>query len=179
MRECEDEGEGCSHMPLVLTHVLVPSPRSLFAHLPRHSQSPPFLPTPLIFESFRHSPLTHSHTHTHPPFLFSESLWPATIGPTGNGGAVLQKNYTNPRVTVHVTTGNGGPPGKDSFCADSNGPPCNISSTNVQSTEFSYGRITAHNASHFTFQQLFNSNGSVLDEFTIIQDTHGPFDQTG
>ena len=118
------------------------------------------------------------HTHTlSSPLLLTESLWPAEIGTTGDGGSVLQKNYTNPRVTVHVTTGNGGPPTRDSFCADSNNAACKIPSTNVQSNEFSYGRITAHNASHFTFQQFLNSNGSLLDEFTLIQDTHGPFDR--
>lgn len=113
------------------------------------------------------------------PLSSAESLWPAKIGTTGNGGEVLQKNYDNPRVTVHVTTGNGGPPGPDNFCEDPSVPACRIASTNVQTTEFSYGRITAHNASHFTFQQFLNSNGSLFDEFTLVQDTHGPFGQGG
>ena len=87
----------------------------------------------------------------------------------------MQKNYNNPRVTVHVTTGNGGPPAKDTFCEDPNVPSCRIASTNVQSNEYSYGRITAHNRSHFTFQQIENTHGGLLDEFTLVQDTHGPF----
>jgi hypothetical protein len=107
---------------------------------------------------------------------YYETLWPASIGTTGNGGAVLQKNYNNPRVTVHVTTGNGGPPGADNFCEDPTVKGCKIASTNVQSTEFGYGRITAHNSTHFTFQQFLNINGSLFDEFTLVQDTHGPFE---
>jgi hypothetical protein len=110
---------------------------------------------------------------------YYESLYPAEIGADGNGGKVLQNNYTNPRVTVHVTTGNGGPPAVDTFCEDPGLPSCRIASTNVQSSEFGYGRITAHNKTHFTFQQFLNTNGSLLDEFTLIQDTHGPFDPSG
>ena len=47
---------------------------------------------------------------------YYESLFPSEIGADGNGGKILQKNFTDPQVTVHVTSGNGGPPGKDNFC---------------------------------------------------------------
>ena len=46
---------------------------------------------------------------------YYESLYPAQNGKTGIGGAPIQKDFVNPPVTVHVTTGNGGPPGKDTF----------------------------------------------------------------
>ena len=76
---------------------------------------------------------------------------------------------------MHVTTGNGGPPSQDNFCEDPTVPNCKIASTNVQSVEYGYGRITAHNATHLTFSQYLNVNGSKLDEFTLVQMSHGPF----
>jgi hypothetical protein len=36
---------------------------------------------------------------------YYESLWPGQNGATGNGGNPLQKDFIDPKVTVHVTTG--------------------------------------------------------------------------
>eukprot|EP01064_Diplonema_japonicum_P020458 TRINITY_DN2991_c1_g1_i2.p1 TRINITY_DN2991_c1_g1~~TRINITY_DN2991_c1_g1_i2.p1 ORF type:complete len:756 (+),score=271.88 TRINITY_DN2991_c1_g1_i2:58-2268(+) len=109
---------------------------------------------------------------------YYESLYPATSGKASckTCAEPTQDNFDSPKVTVHVTSGNGGPPGKDSFTEDCPGPDCgHIPATRKQTTEFSYGRITAHNTTHLTFQQFFNSNGSLFDSWTIYQPNHGPF----
>ena len=74
-----------------------------------------------------------------------------------------QNNFTNPQSTVYITSGNGGPPSIDSF---NNGT---IFSTRKQSKEFSYGRVYAYNNSHLKFQQIINSNNTLLDEIIIIK----------
>jgi hypothetical protein len=48
----------------------------------------------------------------------------ATQGAHGHGGAILQRDFKDPTVTVHVTTGNGGPPGADNFREDCPGADC-------------------------------------------------------
>jgi hypothetical protein len=64
---------------------------------------------------------------------YYESLWPAKDGATGTGGDLLTKSFVNPKKTIHVTTGNGGPPNKDSFNEDCPGPDCGkIPSTRFQ-----------------------------------------------
>lgn len=40
---------------------------------------------------------------------------------------------------------------------------------------WSYGRVTVWNASHLTYEHVFNANGSVFDSWTIAQSRHGPF----
>jgi len=76
----------------------------------------------------------------------------------------------NPPVPVHVTTGNGGPPGADNFREDCPGPDCgSIPSSRAQSTAFGYGRLTAFNNTHLQFQQYANANMSLVDEFFIVR----------
>eukprot|EP01063_Lacrimia_lanifica_P015611 TRINITY_DN22302_c0_g1_i1.p1 TRINITY_DN22302_c0_g1~~TRINITY_DN22302_c0_g1_i1.p1 ORF type:complete len:728 (+),score=306.41 TRINITY_DN22302_c0_g1_i1:49-2232(+) len=109
---------------------------------------------------------------------YYESLYPATRGddPCPSCAKPVQKDFVKPNVTVHVTSGNGGPPGKDNFNEDCPGVDCgSIPATRKQSTEYGYGRVTAHNATHLTWQQFLNSDGSLFDEFTIVADRHGPF----
>lgn len=77
---------------------------------------------------------------------------------------------------MHITTGNGGPPGKDSFTEHCPGEDCNnITATRRQSTEYGFGRLVFHNATHVTFSQFLNADGSLFDTFTIHSPTHGPF----
>jgi hypothetical protein len=107
---------------------------------------------------------------------YYESLWPATLGQTGIGGVPTQKDFVDPNVTVHVTTGNGGPPSADSFSEDCPGTDCGkLRSTRFQSTAFGYGRLTAYNTSHLKYTQISNKDGSVVDEFVVVQHKHGPF----
>jgi hypothetical protein len=84
----------------------------------------------------------------------------------------------NPKKTIHVTTGNGGPPGKDTFNEDCPGPDCGkIPATRKQSNEYGYGRLIATNASHLTYMQIQNKDNKVFDTWTLVRDTHGPFSQ--
>jgi hypothetical protein len=107
---------------------------------------------------------------------YYESLWPAEDGTTGTGGQPLAKTLVNPKKTIHVTTGNGGPPGKDNFKEDCPGPDCgSIPATRFQSNEFGYGRLVVPNATHLTYMQIQNKDGKVSDEWTLVKDTHGPF----
>ena len=86
---------------------------------------------------------------------YYESLYPAKNGATGTGGDPVAKDFIDPTVTVHVTTGNGGPPGADSFHEDCPGPDCNkIPATRHQSVKFGYGRVTAFNATHLMYKQV-------------------------
>ena len=107
---------------------------------------------------------------------YYESLYPAKNGADGTGGAPLQKTFVNPDTCVHVTTGNGGPPGKDTFVEDCPGPDCGrIPATRKQTNEFGYSRLVAHNATHLTHEYRFNSNSSLFDSFTLVAHAHGPF----
>jgi hypothetical protein len=107
---------------------------------------------------------------------YYESLYPSTIGSTGVGGDPLQKDFLNPNVTVHITTGNGGPPSKDSFVEDCPGPDCgSIPGSRYQSTEYGYGRFVVHNSTHVEYSQWRNSNSTLVDSFWIVQETHGAF----
>ena len=65
----------------------------------------------------------HMAGHWH----YNESLWPALVGTATCPacGQPLAKDFINPVGTVHVTTGNGGPPGKDSFQEHCPGEDCN------------------------------------------------------
>ena len=38
-----------------------------------------------------------------------------------------------------------------------------------------YGRVTAHNSSHLSFEYVLNKNGSVWDTWTVVQPNHGAF----
>jgi hypothetical protein len=73
-------------------------------------------------------------------------------------------------VTVHVTTGNGGPPGFNDP-ADYGG---SIPSTNQQSVNYGRGRVSAHNATHLEFTQINNKDSSVQDHWFLVQHEHGP-----
>jgi hypothetical protein len=66
---------------------------------------------------------------------YYESLWPAKDGTTGTGGDLLTKSFVNPKKTIHVTTGNGGPPRKDNFNEGCPGPDCG----KIPSTRFQVG----------------------------------------
>ena len=126
-----------------------------------------------------------------PPVIFTDDCWIFTAqagvtaadlkakvvdGYAGTGGAPLQKDFIDPQTCVHVTTGNGGPPGKDTFVEDCPGPDCGrIPATRAQTNAFGYSRLVAHNATHLTHEYRFNANSSVFDTFTLVANRHGPF----
>ena len=108
---------------------------------------------------------------------YYESLWPAADGHTGSGGQPLAKDFVNPKATIHVTTGNGGPPSADTFREDcpkkpgaNSGDDCgSIPATRYQSTKFGYGRLTAFNASHLQYEQVVNHDSSVEDQWMVVR----------
>ena len=103
---------------------------------------------------------------------YYESLYPQEHGTTGAGGKVTQRNFVDPKVPVHITTGNGGPPSADSFHEDcgAGSTDCNsIPATRFQSTLYGYGRLTAHNRTHLQYEQIINSNGSVIDSWVLVR----------
>merc|ERR1712072_962955 len=107
---------------------------------------------------------------------YYESLWPSHVGSTGIGGQVIQKSFDQPNVTVHVTSGNGGPPGPDNFREDCGDPhDCgSIPASRSQSVDFGYGKLIAHNDTHLQFIQVRNNDSVVEDDWTIVQSYHGP-----
>merc|ERR1712137_1456454 len=105
---------------------------------------------------------------------FYESLWPMGVPDHGTGGAATQKSFEKPKSTIHVTTGNGGPPSKDSY-------PTAMEALRKQSRAYGYGRMTVFNTTHALFEQVLNGwqdegePGDVLDSFMVVQPKHGPF----
>jgi hypothetical protein len=109
---------------------------------------------------------------------YYESLWPGRAGTAGCPACLqpLQENFTNPQGTVHVTTGNGGPPGHDSFTEHCPGADCrNISATRKQGSLYGYGRLVFHNESTVEFTQFENEKQAVVDHFFVTQEKHGAF----
>ena len=107
-----------------------------------------------------------------------ESLFPGVRGTEDCKVCLqpLQKDFNNPRGTVHITTGNGGPPGKDNFKEHCPGADCgSIPATRKQTTDYGYGRVVVHNSSVLEFTQFQNADQSVFDHFVVVQEKHGPF----
>lgn len=110
--------------------------------------------------------------------FFKHNNRPANVGTEGCPACAqpVQKDFNNPRGTVHITTGNGGPPGLDSFREHCPGEDCGtIAATRKQSLAFGYGQVIAHNATTLEYTQFNNSDRSVVDHFVVTQETHGPF----
>jgi hypothetical protein len=92
-------------------------------------------------------------------------------------GKVLMNGTHNPTGTVHVCTGNGGPPAPSS-CRGY----CGASSTRDWSgcalcleQPYSYTRLTAHNATDLLWEQVSNADSSIIDSWVLHQDKHGAF----
>lgn len=122
------------------------------------------MPTPVLARR------RHLAGHWH----YYEALWPMGTPMHGTGGPPQQRSYVGYNSTVHITTGNGGPPSKDTM----NSP---MAALRKKSDKYGYGRVTAWNASHLTFEQVLNGwqdeggEGEVFDSFTLVQPRHGPF----
>eukprot|EP01060_Flectonema_neradi_P004670 TRINITY_DN13049_c0_g1_i1.p1 TRINITY_DN13049_c0_g1~~TRINITY_DN13049_c0_g1_i1.p1 ORF type:complete len:686 (+),score=141.28 TRINITY_DN13049_c0_g1_i1:34-2091(+) len=117
-----------------------------------------------LFEKYGLDMYLAGHWH------YYESLFPSMPGNSSCLPCAVptQQNFNEPNTTVHVTTGNAGPPGPNSFVDP-------IPASRFRSTEYGYGRLTAHNKTHLTYTQFLNSNGTEQDSFTIYQPNHGPF----
>ena len=97
-----------------------------------------------------------SHDHDY------ERTWPVLREYLPSGS-----NYTNPKATVHITTGVAGSPGFDGLGLA--GPFDAFRQENAYS--FSYVRV--YNATHMGYEQRLASNGTVVDSMVLRQDSHG------
>jgi hypothetical protein len=114
------------------------------------------------------------HVHSY------ESTWPICDFTTGalckdKAGKELQ-SFDEPLGTVHITEGNGGVPGVAGTGAVKS---CTVPGGFCRNTGTggNYARITAHNATHLTYDHVANNGGNVTDTWTIVQSNHGKFGQ--
>jgi len=84
---------------------------------------------------------------------------------------LMQTNYINPRGPVHIQSGIGGVDGPDEF----HDPLRVYDAWRDESYAISFSRITVHNATHLTVSQHKGTDSSILDQFVIEQNNHGPF----
>ena len=100
------------------------------------------------------------HTHHY------EVTWPV------KNATATQKDYVNPRATVHVQSGIAGTgPGGDPFDV----PQQDWERIRDKSFSPSYGTLLFHNSTALTYQQRFAANGSVFDSFVLVQEHRAPF----
>lgn len=100
------------------------------------------------------------HTHHY------ERTWPVAHNASRAHG------YVNPTAPVYVQSGIAGTgPGGDEFTV----PQKEWEAYRDLNLTPSFGRITLHNATHLTYTQLRNADGSEFDTFTLVQHRHGPF----
>ncbi|XRB23524.1 IPT/TIG domain-containing protein [Pseudoscourfieldia marina] len=109
---------------------------------------------------------------------------------TGDASGGAAGDFT---VSVHVTTGSGGnpemiygpkfwkPPPRGLCTRDS--PWCAFQSgyfpRDGQMADFTYSRLTVHNATHLDWEQWSSIDHAVIDRFTVVQPHHGPFEGAG
>lgn len=104
-----------------------------------------------------------AHEHSY------ERLWPVYDREVYNGS--FEKPYTNPRAPVHIVTGSAG-------CQERLDPFVHNPSkwSAVRISDYGYTRMTLHNASHLSLEQLSaEKEGQILDSITIIKDSHGTY----
>eukprot|EP00036_Acanthoecidae_sp_10tr_P015395 CAMPEP_0206286198 /NCGR_PEP_ID=MMETSP0106_2-20121207/480_1 /ASSEMBLY_ACC=CAM_ASM_000206 /TAXON_ID=81532 /ORGANISM="Acanthoeca-like sp., Strain 10tr" /LENGTH=610 /DNA_ID=CAMNT_0053716719 /DNA_START=44 /DNA_END=1873 /DNA_ORIENTATION=- len=78
----------------------------------------------------------------------------------------VQFNYTDPRATIHLVTGNGGPPSASAW-------PGGKKWSKAHTPLYSYTLLEATNYTHLSWKQVRNLDGSVVDTQTIVQSKHG------
>ena len=80
-------------------------------------------------------------------------------------------NLIEPKAPIHLTTGNGGPP------SISRVAPSQVKNWSLaRSPLYSYTRLETSNATHLTWVQISNLDGTVIDTQTVVQHNHGPFE---
>ena len=121
-----------------------------------------------LFKKYGVDVYNAGHVHSY------ESTWPicdfttGTLCPSG-------QSFDEPQGPVHITEGNGGVPGvKGSYAVHD----CSASGGFCRKTASggAYARVTAHNATHLTYEHVQNNGGNVTDSWTIFQSNHGPFE---
>jgi len=88
--------------------------------------------------------------------------------PVFRNGTVTQKDYVNPKGVVHILSGVAGAPERQGF--NESRPLPDWARKDSWTDENSYSRLKFYNRTHVRIQQISNNNGTVLDEFVIIND---------
>ncbi len=86
-----------------------------------------------------------------------ERTWPVMRGR-------VERTTRHPRGVVHVNTGNAG--GRSGF---ENGPAAAFTATRLTDVPC-YSRVTLHNATHLSFEQAHNEDGSALDAMLLVKE---------
>ena len=87
----------------------------------------------------------------------------------------LARHYTNPKGPVYIISGStGNEYVTDSLPADRNTNDWSAFVISEKDKE-SVSRIQVVNNTHLSFQQVLTKDNTILDEFTIVQRSHGPF----
>ncbi|GAB6031716.1 hypothetical protein CHUAL_009463 [Chamberlinius hualienensis] len=104
-----------------------------------------------------------AHEHSY------ERLWPVFNKTVLNGS--LEEPYTDPKATVHITTGSAGcQEDLDGFIKDP--PPW----TAFRASEYGYTKLHIHNSTHLYFEQIaVEKNGQVIDSFWVKKNLHDSF----
>eukprot|EP00455_Lapot_gusevi_P054811 TRINITY_DN8855_c0_g1_i1.p1 TRINITY_DN8855_c0_g1~~TRINITY_DN8855_c0_g1_i1.p1 ORF type:complete len:455 (-),score=98.37 TRINITY_DN8855_c0_g1_i1:158-1522(-) len=84
---------------------------------------------------------------------------------------LVQKDYVNPGGPVHIQSGIGGVDGEDQFTV----PMREYDAWRDENYYRSFSRLVFLNQSHVQFTQHNAQDGSVIDQFVLQQDHHGPF----
>eukprot|EP01104_Vermistella_antarctica_P011669 TRINITY_DN3285_c0_g1_i3.p1 TRINITY_DN3285_c0_g1~~TRINITY_DN3285_c0_g1_i3.p1 ORF type:complete len:278 (-),score=33.14 TRINITY_DN3285_c0_g1_i3:37-870(-) len=99
-----------------------------------------------------------------------ERLFPVYDSTVMNGTTVQNEPYTDPGAPVHVITGSAG---CKEMLEDFAGPAGPWSA--VRSTTFGFGQMKIFNSSHLLWEQILDLDGSVLDDFMLVKNSHGPY----
>lgn len=97
--------------------------------------------------------------HTH----HVEWTWPTVRG------AAVATHYDSPQATIHVQSGIAGTGPGDEFSV----PQQPWEAFRDEEYWPTYGRLTFHNDSAATYEQLFNDNGTVFKSFDVTNAMHG------
>ena len=117
--------------------------------------------------------------------------------PLDNTSTVTQRNYINPKGTIHICEGNGGVPialggghsdhnGHSGYtCGNANAPynrsceaPCIADYCRIHRFDPAYGRWTTSNSSVLTYQHVPNDPARFeagTETWHVTQSSHGPF----
>jgi len=108
-----------------------------------------------------------AHEHSY------ERLYPMYKWQMMNGS--YEKPYTNPKGPVHIITGSAGDREiQTEFLAN---PPVWSA---FHTKDYGFTRMNALNKTHLYMEQVsINQGGKVIDNVTIVKDSHGPYDPTG
>ncbi|BFZ07401.1 hypothetical protein BsWGS_10440 [Bradybaena similaris] len=108
-----------------------------------------------------------AHEHSY------ERLWPIYNRTVMNGS--YEHPYTDPGAPVHIITGSAGC--RENVSGFLKKP---ASWSAFHSMDYGYTRLYVLNKTHMHLEQVSDvQDGKVIDEFTIIKTSHGPYDKSG